>query len=512
MAFLLGLGALSALDSLEKRGQRLKREGAPLPEGATVKRGGEKEPWLYHSISEVKQAIADSTAGAPLVLFCSLSDVDRGFCVAEIVGCDGDKAIIQVFQDLGTYLAVDTIFVSPAPSSSVILRKVGVIQAAAYRGTLKGHLRANRSVSGLIQGFPMFEQVARWPCTAVNRTVAGDGTPWAALYAPSLSQQQPSTQQAAQVAAGGQMVTQPGQQPMQMSQQPTMQTSPATPAVMPTFDSALAAAGLAQHATALRDELGCQEREDLLELDADDVASLGLSSSDLDRLRQAAQPQPRAPSTQRATAAASVAVTASAGRSPSGPAVPTLDSALAAAGLVQHATALRELGCQEAEDLVDLEEGDVASIGLSSSDLDRLRDAAAGKAVTCTATAANPRPTNHEGASSADIHTRLPATAESPQQMAHRSDGADIDGGDGGAFAGHGDVTVTFEGPKLGLILTARHLDGSEPASNETCAYLEITAVSPAFPSWKRSILTEIYLCHACSHHEVEDGNARAGA
>jgi hypothetical protein len=192
--------------------------------------------------------------------------------------------------------------------------------------------------------------------------------------------------------------------------------------------------------------------------------------------------------------------------------VPTLDSALAAAGLVQHATALRELGCQEAEDLVDLEEGDVASIGLSSSDLDRLRDAAAGKAVTCTATAANPRPTNHEGASSADIHTRLPATAESPQQMAHRSDGADIDGGDGGAFAGHGDVTVTFEGPKLGLILTARHLDGSEPASNETCAYLEITAVSPAFPSWKRSILTEIYLCHACSHHEVEDGNARAGA
>eukprot|EP01047_Picozoa_sp_COSAG01_P017930 COSAG01_NODE_959_length_12451_cov_18.389815_21_plen_77_part_00 len=51
-----------------------------------------------------------------------------------------------------------------------------------------------------------FEQVARWPCTAVNRTVTGDGTPWAALYASSLSQQQPSTQQA-QVAAGGQTVT-----------------------------------------------------------------------------------------------------------------------------------------------------------------------------------------------------------------------------------------------------------------------------------------------------------------
>ena len=28
-------------------------------------------------------------------------------------------------------------------------------------------------------------------------------------------------------------------------------------------------------------------------------------------------------------------------------------------------------------------------------------------------------------------------------------------------------------------------------------------------PSWKRSILTEIYLCHACPYHEIEDGNAR---
>jgi hypothetical protein len=26
--------------------------------------------------------------------------------------------------------------------------------------------------------------------------------------------------------------------------------------------------------------------------------------------------------------------------------------------------------------------------------------------------------------------------------------------------------------------------------------------VSRAFPSWNRSILTEIYLCHACSYHE----------
>jgi hypothetical protein len=35
--------------------------------------------------------------------------------------------------------------------------------------------------------------------------------------------------------------------------------------------------------------------------------------------------------------------------------------------------------------------------------------------------------------------------------------------------------------------------------------------VSRAFPSWKRSVLTEIYLCHACSYHEIEDGNTRVG-
>jgi hypothetical protein len=36
--------------------------------------------------------------------------------------------------------------------------------------------------------------------------------------------------------------------------------------------------------------------------------------------------------------------------------------------------------------------------------------------------------------------------------------------------------------------------------------------VSRAFPSWNRTISTEIYLCHACFYHEFEDGNARAGA
>jgi hypothetical protein len=35
--------------------------------------------------------------------------------------------------------------------------------------------------------------------------------------------------------------------------------------------------------------------------------------------------------------------------------------------------------------------------------------------------------------------------------------------------------------------------------------------VSRAFSSWKRLILTEIYLCHACSYHEIEDENAWTG-
>jgi hypothetical protein len=35
---------------------------------------------------------------------------------------------------------------------------------------------------------------------------------------------------------------------------------------------------------------------------------------------------------------------------------------------------------------------------------------------------------------------------------------------------------------------------------------------SAPFPSWNRSILTEIYLCHACSGHESEGGNGAPGA
>eukprot|EP01047_Picozoa_sp_COSAG01_P031003 COSAG01_NODE_2182_length_8212_cov_7.046838_7_plen_79_part_00 len=36
--------------------------------------------------------------------------------------------------------------------------------------------------------------------------------------------------------------------------------------------------------------------------------------------------------------------------------------------------------------------------------------------------------------------------------------------------------------------------------------------VSRAFPSWNhRSMLTEIYLCHACSYRATEDGNGALG-
>jgi hypothetical protein len=35
--------------------------------------------------------------------------------------------------------------------------------------------------------------------------------------------------------------------------------------------------------------------------------------------------------------------------------------------------------------------------------------------------------------------------------------------------------------------------------------------VSAPFPSWNRSISTEIYLCHACSYHEIEGRNGTPG-
>jgi hypothetical protein len=63
------------------------------------------------------------------------------------------------------------------------------------------------------------------------------------------------------------------------------------------------------------------------------------------------------------------------------------------------------------------------------------------------------------------------------------------------------------------LALTAGHDMGSRPEGSSLLLRRRAPPrwVSRAFPSWKRVTLTEIYLCHACSDHEVEDGNARAG-
>eukprot|EP01047_Picozoa_sp_COSAG01_P078038 COSAG01_NODE_14273_length_1474_cov_1.242182_1_plen_243_part_10 len=43
------------------------------------------------------------------------------------------------------------------------------------------------------------------------------------------------------------------------------------------------------------------------------------------------------------------------------------------------------------------------------------------------------------------------------------------------------------------------HLDREAEPTDRSA----VEAVSRAFPSWKRSTLTEIYLCHACSCHEI---------
>jgi hypothetical protein len=43
--------------------------------------------------------------------------------------------------------------------------------------------------------------------------------------------------------------------------------------------------------------------------------------------------------------------------------------------------------------------------------------------------------------------------------------------------------------------------------SLDTPSLRKFVEVSRAFPSWNRSILTEFYLCHACSDQEIEDGN-----
>jgi hypothetical protein len=70
---------------------------------------------------------------------------------------------------------------------------------------------------------------------------------------------------------------------------------------------------------------------------------------------------------------------------------------------------------------------------------------------------------------------------------------------------------------ELPILTTEAEADLSDAAGQGHGGVSELTtawlAVSGAFPSWNnRSILSEIYLCHARSCHEIEDGNTpRAG-
>eukprot|EP01047_Picozoa_sp_COSAG01_P002175 COSAG01_NODE_56_length_31088_cov_39.354771_11_plen_184_part_00 len=74
-------------------------------------------------------------------------------------------------------------------------------------------------------------------------------------------------------------------------------------------------------------------------------------------------------------------------------------------------------------------------------------------------------------------------------------------------------TTIFFSGSGRGgwraAVAPAGRSSGQRGAREE--AEAAGAAVSRAFPSWKRSVSTEIYLCHACSYHAIEDGNARTG-
>eukprot|EP01047_Picozoa_sp_COSAG01_P034645 COSAG01_NODE_2611_length_7384_cov_7.141386_6_plen_349_part_00 len=55
------------------------------------------------------------------------------------------------------------------------------------------------------------------------------------------------------------------------------------------------------------------------------------------------------------------------------------------------------------------------------------------------------------------------------------------------------------------------HLMAARTQSTSTISLDSDVTVSRPFPSWDRPILTEIYLCHAWSCQEIEDGDGRAG-
>jgi hypothetical protein len=59
--------------------------------------------------------------------------------------------------------------------------------------------------------------------------------------------------------------------------------------------------------------------------------------------------------------------------------------------------------------------------------------------------------------------------------------------------------------------LSAAGVDAGNHCRCGLPAQLVTPEASRPFPSRNRSILTEIYLCHACSYHAIEDGNGRPG-
>jgi hypothetical protein len=68
----------------------------------------------------------------------------------------------------------------------------------------------------------------------------------------------------------------------------------------------------------------------------------------------------------------------------------------------------------------------------------------------------------------------------------------------------------------VGFMSRTRGLGGGAAAASSLPGHAAAAAgadyfVSRAFPSWNRSILTDIYLCQACSDHAIEHGNARIG-
>eukprot|EP01047_Picozoa_sp_COSAG01_P009773 COSAG01_NODE_405_length_17466_cov_554.403697_5_plen_76_part_00 len=69
------------------------------------------------------------------------------------------------------------------------------------------------------------------------------------------------------------------------------------------------------------------------------------------------------------------------------------------------------------------------------------------------------------------------------------------------------DVSDDDDGEDMVVFFGRQDSDGA--AFEVTQSMMKVAPASSAqvsrpFPSWKRSILTEMYLCHACSDHEID--------